>query len=164
MNQVTGFWKYREILTKIRMASIDYNGFWSFVYSKKPPCWWRQANETWIRLFPTRQVVKKPVLAALATYSFLTRLVKHISTLREEALTMFPSNEYEYEYVPFLYNATWILDNCLIQHGALVVENKIEIRPFLYNAAVIPGHSLTKWNLVILFVHSCTMRLLFLDI
>ena len=77
---------------------------------------------------------------------------------------MYTSYEYEEEYGPFLYNATWILDNCLIQDGHLVVENEIEICPFLYNVTAIPGHLQTKWNLVILFVHSCTMRLLFLDI
>ena len=46
--------------------------------------------------------------------------------MNESNYRMFPSNEYEYEYGPFLYNAMWILNNCLIQHGALVVENKIE--------------------------------------
>ena len=70
----------------------------------------------------------------------------------------------EYEYGPFLYNVTWILDNCLIENGGLVVENKIENSAILYNVAVIPGHVLTKGNLVILFAHSCTMWLLFLDI
>ena len=40
-----------EITAKFHMVPIDYNGFWSFVYSKNPRCWWRHANERWKRLF-----------------------------------------------------------------------------------------------------------------
>ena len=37
-----------------------------------------------------------------------------------------------------------------------MVENKIGILPFLYNAAVIPGYLLTKGNLATIPVHcSC---------
>ena len=42
-----------------------------------------------------------------------------------------------------------------------MVENKIEIMPFLYNAAPIPGHLLTKRNLASI---PCTMLPPFLDI
>ena len=39
-----------EITAKFHMVPIDYNGFWSFVYSKNLRCWWRHANERWKRL------------------------------------------------------------------------------------------------------------------
>ena len=44
-----------EITAKFHIVSIDNNGFWSFVYSKNPRCWWRHANERWKRLYKTVQ-------------------------------------------------------------------------------------------------------------
>ena len=69
---------------------------------------------------------------------------------------MFTSNEYKYEYGPFLYNAAWNLDNFIFQDGGWMVENEIKILPFLYDVAAIPGHLLTQRNLATLPVQcSC---------
>ena len=65
------------------------------------------------------------------------------------------SKEYEEEYGLILYNATRILDNqsnFISILKSCMVENKIEIMSFLYNATPIPVHLLTKRNLATIHV------------
>ena len=88
----------------------------------------------------------------------------HSLSIKESRFPKRKSNEYEEEYGLILYNATWILDNqsnFVWILKSCMVENKIEIMPFLYNAAPIPGHLLTRKKFG---YHSCTMQLSFLDI